>query len=47
MRSFIRAGDSHTFLLGDLSVSVQNVSVYEWVEAMLDDVEGNWQSVSE
>lgn len=48
MRSFIRAGDSHTFLLGDLSsVSVQGVSVSEWVEAMLDDVEGNWQSVTE
>tara|TARA_R110000823_G_scaffold47903_9_gene121820 strand:- start:2517 stop:3653 length:1137 start_codon:yes stop_codon:yes gene_type:complete len=47
MRSFIAPGSSHTFLLGELDVAVEGVTVGEWVESMVDDVDGNWESVSE
>ncbi|MEZ5501266.1 MAG: pectin acetylesterase-family hydrolase [Halioglobus sp.] len=47
MRSFLRAGTSHTFMLGDLSLSVENVSVSDWITNMLSDVPANWHSVSE
>ena len=45
VRSFIAAGTDHTFLGSDLSQSVEGVSLSEWVESMLDDVD--WISVSE
>jgi hypothetical protein len=47
VRSFIAAGTAHTFLGSDLSLSVEGVSLSQWVGAMLDDIEGNWTSVSE
>jgi hypothetical protein len=37
MHSFIADGTSHTFLLGDLTVTAGGVSVLDWVSAMLDD----------
>jgi len=47
MRSFVRAGDAHTFLLGDLSIAVDGVSVSGWVGSMVDGPGEAWQSVSE
>jgi hypothetical protein len=47
MRSFVRAGATHTFLLSDLSVSVEGVSVSDWVGAMIDGPAESWNSVSE
>ena len=47
MRSFIAPGASHTFLLGELDVAVEGVTVGEWVGSQVDDVDGNWESVSE
>lgn len=47
MRSFVRAGDSHTFLLTDLSIAVEGVSVSDWVASMVDGPADDWQSVSE
>lgn len=47
MRSFVRAGTTHTFLLGDLSVSVEGVSLSDWVGSMVNRPAENWNSVSE
>jgi len=47
MRSFVRAGTTHTFLIGDLGIAVEGVSVHDWVESMIDGPTDNWQSVSE
>lgn len=47
MRSFVRAGDTHTYLMGDLSIEVDGVSVSEWVASMIDGPADEWQSVSE
>ncbi|MEZ5571456.1 MAG: pectin acetylesterase-family hydrolase [Halioglobus sp.] len=47
MRSFVRAGDTHTFLESDLSLSVEGVSVAQWVNEMLYGADGDWKSVSE
>lgn len=47
MRSFVRAGESHTFLMGDLSIAVEGVTLSQWVEAMVDGPADEWQSVSE
>ncbi|MGI9287927.1 MAG: pectin acetylesterase-family hydrolase [Pseudomonadales bacterium] len=37
MRSFIAEGRSHTFLAGDLKVTVGDVTVADWVSAMLGE----------
>ncbi len=47
MRSFVRAGATHTFLLGDLSISVEDVSLSDWVGSMINGPAENWESVSE
>ena len=47
MRSFVRVGDAHTFLMGDLTVAVDGVSVGEWVGSMVNGPAAEWQSVSE
>lgn len=47
MRSFIRTGSEHTFLGGDLSTSVKGVTVFEWVDAMINGPRQNWQSVAD
>ncbi len=47
MRSFVRAGTTHTFLESNLSISVQGVSVSSWVASMIDGPAENWKSVSE
>lgn len=47
MRSFVRAGETHTFLGGDLSLAVDGISVSQWVESMVDGPAQEWQSVSE
>jgi len=47
MRSFIRTGSKHTFLVGDLSISVKGVTVFEWVDAMINGPRQNWQSVAD
>jgi hypothetical protein len=47
MRSFVRTGDSHTFVGGDLSIAVEGVSVSEWIASMINGPPGEWQSVSE
>jgi hypothetical protein len=47
MRSFIRNGADHTFLGGDLSISVKGVTVFEWVDAMIKGSRQNWQSVAD
>ena len=46
MHSFLRAGDSHTFLGGDLDVSVEGVTVSRWVDAMISGSDA-WQSVAQ
>lgn len=46
MRSFLRAGGAHTFLL-DLSTSVEGVTVADWVSAMLEGPADDWNSVAE
>jgi hypothetical protein len=47
MRSFVRAGDSHTFLEYDLSISVAGVSVANWVDQMLFEPTQDWNSVAD
>jgi hypothetical protein len=47
MRSFLRNGSGHTFLGGDLSISVEGVTVFEWVDAMVNGPRENWQSVAD
>jgi hypothetical protein len=47
MHSFVRAGDTHTFLESDLSISVEGVSVAGWVNDMLFGADEDWRSVSE
>lgn len=47
VRSFLRAGSNHTFLGGSLSTSVEGVSVFEWVDAMVNGPIENWQSVAD
>lgn len=47
MRSFVRAGTTHTFLMGDLDVSVEGVSVSTWIGEMLYGESGEWNSVSD
>ena len=47
VRSFLRAGSDHTFLGGNLSTSVEGVTVYEWVDAMINGPIQNWQSVAD
>ena len=47
MRSFVRAGSSHTFLLGDLAIEVSGVTLSDWIDAMLDDTADDWNSVTE
>jgi hypothetical protein len=47
VRSFLRAGSDHTFLGGSLSTSVQGVSVFEWVDAMINGPTENWRSVAD
>lgn len=47
MRSFVRAGTAHTFLVGDLGVAVEGVSVADWVGSMIDGPADSWESVSE
>ena len=47
VRSFLRAGSEHTFLGGSLSTSVEGVSVFEWVDAMVNGPTENWQSVAD
>ena len=46
VRSFIADGGSHTFLGGDLSLSVEGVTLYDWVDAMINEPLENWESVS-
>ena len=46
VRSFIAEGSSHTFLGGDLSLSVEGVTLYDWVDAMVNGSSESWQSVS-
>ena len=46
VRSFIADGGSHTFLGGDLSLSVGEVTLYDWVDAMINEPLENWKSVS-
>ena len=46
VRSFIADGGSHTFLGGDLSLRVEGVTLYDWVDAMINGPRENWQSVS-
>ena len=46
VRSFIADGGSHTFLGGDLSLSVEGVTLYDWVDAMINEPLENWKSVS-
>ena len=47
MRSFVRAGTTHTFLVGDLEIAVEDVTVADWVGSMIDGPADSWQSVSE
>jgi hypothetical protein len=47
MRSFVRAGTTHTFMEGDLTISVEGVSVAEWIDDMLYGTTADWHSVSE
>lgn len=47
MRSFLRNGSEHTFLGGDLSISVEGVTVFERVDAMVNGPAENWQSVAD
>jgi hypothetical protein len=47
VRSFLRAGSDHAFLGGNLSTSVEGVTVYEWVDAMINGPIQNWQSVAD
>jgi len=46
LHTFVRAGNQHTFLLGDTSLTAGGVSVLDWVTAMLDD-SPDWASTSD
>ncbi|MEM9255567.1 MAG: pectin acetylesterase-family hydrolase [Pseudomonadota bacterium] len=46
VRSFIRAGDSHTFLGSDLTLSVEGLSISDWVDGLINDTD-DWRSVSD
>jgi hypothetical protein len=46
MRSYIADGDNHTFLGGDLSLSVDGVTLFSWIDAMINGPRESWQSVS-